>query len=121
MTFQVDGVDLTPYIASGGIQWTRNDVDGTNAGRAMDATMYRDRVAIKFKFTITCRPLTMSEAATVLSAIEPEYVSVTYTNPMTGSDTTGEAYSNNVPATYLFKDKSGTEWWTGITFPLIER
>ena len=43
MVFKINGTDITPYIANGGLQYTRNDLDGPNAGRALDGTMYRDR------------------------------------------------------------------------------
>nr|DAT70870.1 MAG TPA: hypothetical protein [Caudoviricetes sp.] len=58
MVFKINGTDITPYIANGGLQYTRNDLDGPNAGRALDGTMYRDRVATKDKWTVNCRPLT---------------------------------------------------------------
>ena len=32
-------VDITPYIAHGGIKWSRNDVDGPNAGRMQNGEM----------------------------------------------------------------------------------
>lgn len=120
MVFKIDGTDITPYIANGGLQYTRNDLDGPNAGRALNGTMYRDRVATKDKWTVNCRPLTAEETATVLSLIEPEYVEVTVTNPKTNSLRTFEAYSNNVPAQYLM-NINGKEYWTGINFPLVER
>ena len=31
----IDGTDITDFIASGGVQWKRNDIDGPNAGRAL--------------------------------------------------------------------------------------
>lgn len=120
MTFKIGNVDITPYIANGGLQYTRNDLDGPNAGRALDGTMYRDRITMKDKWVVTCRPLTSSELATVLSLIEPEYVSITVTNPKTNTLRTYQAYSNNVPAQFLMI-KNGVEYWTGISFPLIER
>lgn len=120
MQLVVNGVDLTPYIAHQGVSYTRNDIDGPNAGRALDGTMYRDRVTVKDKWTITCRPLTAEECSIVMQAIYPEYVTVTVTNPRTNSTRTFTAYSNNVPAQYLLKRK-GKEYWTGISFPLIER
>jgi hypothetical protein len=30
-------------------------------------------------------------------------------------------YSNNNPASFLMRKPDGTEWWSGISFPLIER
>lgn len=122
MTFKVNGVDLCPYIAKQGYKWTRNDIDGPNAGRTQgNADMIRDRKAIKIRLDITCRPLTDSEISTVLRAIEPEFVSVVYTDPMEGADVTKVMYSNNVPASFLMKRKDGTEWWNGVTFPLVEK
>ena len=67
----------------------------------MDGTMYRDRITTKFRFDVTCRPLTAEEASTVLSAIQPEYVELTYTDPVTNSTKTSTVYSNNIPAQHL--------------------
>ena len=123
MKITINGTDITPYLAKQGeaIKYTRNDIDGPNAGRAMDGTMYRDRVTVKDKWTITCRPMTTAECSTVLNLIYPEYVSVTINpHPLTGKSHSFQAYSNNVPAQYLIK-KGEKEYWTGISFPLIER
>ena len=123
MTLNVNGVDLTPYIAYQGVKWQRNDVDGPNAGRTLgNAYMYRDRVAIKKRLDCACRPLRAAEASIVLQAILPEYVTVDFSDPQEGVVLTGvEMYSNNIPATFCMTDTMGEEWWTGITFPLIER
>ena len=97
MVLKIDGTDIVPYIAYGGVKWQRSDVDGT------------------------CRPLKSAEASIVLSAIMPEWVSVTYFDPQKGSTVTKTMYANNNPASYLIKHPDGTEWWSGITFPLIEK
>ena len=120
MVFKINGTDITPYIASGGLKWQRQDIDGPNAGRALDGTMYRDRVAVKYRWDVTCKPLTSQETSIVLSLIEPEYIRVPYLDPVTNSETTSECYSNNIPAQYLM-NIGGKEYWTGITFPVIER
>lgn len=122
MVLKVNNIDITPYIARQGVKWTRNDVDGSNTGRSLEnALLTRDRVATKIRLDVTCRPLTANEAKTVLQAIYPEYVIVSYTDPMAGEVVTKTMYSNNVPASFLLKKTDGTEWWSGITFPLIER
>ena len=113
-------VDMTPYIANRGVKWNRNDMDSPNTGRTLDGLMHRGRVSTKIRLDITCRPLKASELSIVLTAIYPEYVTVTYTDPMSGT-VTKTMYSNNNPASYLFKRPDGTEWWSGITFPLVER
>ena len=91
----INGTDYTGFLkAAGGYAVKRGDVDGENAGReTMDATMYRDRIAVKMELTLACRPLTGAEARQLL----------------------------NDPAEFLFRKPDGTEWWQGIKFPLIER
>ena len=121
MTLTIGGVDMTPYIARKGFKWQRSDVDSPSAGRTLDGSLVRGRVATKIRLDITCRPLTASEASTVLNAIAPEWVSVTYNDPMLGRRTGVQMYSNNNPASYLMEKSDGTEWWDGITFPLIEQ
>ena len=119
MTFTVNGVDMTPYIKYKGLKWQRNDIDGDNAGRSLDAAMMRDRIAIKISWDVTCRPLTTSEAQIVLNAIKPEYVTATTLDPQDGL-VTRTFYSNNNPASYMMLDDDGIEYWDGISFPLIE-
>lgn len=112
--------DVSPYIANGGIKWQRNDIDAPNTGRALDALMYRGRIATKIRLDITCRPMTQAETQILLPLILPEYVWVQYTDPMLGL-VTKEMYANNNPATFLMIDEDNAEWWTGVTFPLVER
>ena len=115
MVLKIDGTDIVPYIAYGGVKWQRSDVDGEGAGRMLDGTLERNRMATKIRLDVTCRPLKSAEASIVLSAIMPEWVSVTYFT------VTKTMYANNNPASYLIKHPDGTEWWSGITFPLIEK
>lgn len=119
MTFTIDGVDMVPFIAYQGLKWQRSDVEAPDAGRTLDGLMHRGRVATKIRLDVTCRPLTADEASTVLNAILPEFVSVSYSDPMSGV-VSKTMYSNNNPASFLIQHENGTEWWSGITFPLIE-
>lgn len=121
MRVVIDGLDITKYIAFGGFKWTRNDIDGTDAGRTLDAEMHRNRVALKDRLDITCRLLLADEATIVLNAVQPEFVQVLYFSPMLGTEVTKTMYSNNIPATFCIRKPDGAEWWSGITFPLIEK
>ena len=86
MVVKINDVEITPYILEGNVQWKRNDIDEEEgSGRAIDGTMQRERIAIKDEWTVPCIPLTGPQAATVLSLIEPEFVKVTYTNPVTNT------------------------------------
>ena len=120
MRLTVNGVDMVPYIAYGGLKWQRNDVDGPDTGRSMDGKMHRYRVATKIRMDITCRPLTGAELQTILTTILPEYVDVSYDDPMYGH-ITKRMYSNNNPASFMIRKRDGREYWSGVTFPLIEQ
>lgn len=121
MVLTIDGTNIVPFIAYNGFQWQRSDVDGEGAGRMLDGTLERNRVATKVRLDVTCRLLKSAEVSLVLSAIMPEWVSVTYYDPQVGGVVSKTMYSNNNPATYQIKHPDGTEWWGGITFPLIEK
>lgn len=121
MHVAINGTDITKLIASGGLKWSRNDLDAPNSGRALDGTMIRGRVSTKIRLDITCRPLTSDELHMLLNLILPEWVTVTYDDPMYGT-VSMTMYSNNNPAEfYMIQPVTGEEWWQNITFPLIER
>ena len=120
MVLTIDNLNIVPYIAQGGLKWSRNDIDAPNTGRTMDGLMHRGRVTTKIRLDITCRPLTASELRTVLNAILPEYVTVVYDDPMYGR-VTKVMYANNNPASYLLQRPNDDDLWTNVTFPLIER
>ena len=119
MVLTVDGINIVPYIAFQGLKWARNDIDAPNSGRTLDGIMHRGRVGTKIRLDITCRPLKAEELRTVLNAIYPEYVEVTYDDPMMGR-VIKTMYSNNNPASYCILQPDGTEWWSEVSFPLIE-
>lgn len=121
MTLTIDGVDIVPYIAYNGFKWQRSDVDGSDSGRDLTGDLMRDRITTKRRLDITCRLLTNDEINLVLSSIEPEWVTVSYYDPMEGAVVEKTMYSNNHPASYQIKHPDGTEWWSGVTFPLIEK
>ena len=111
---------MTPYVAYGGFKWSRQDIDAPDTGRSMDGLMHRGRVATKIRLDITCRPLKAEELQIVLTTILPEYVTVTYDDPMYGL-TTKTMYANNHPAVFQLNKDDGRQYWSGVTFPLVER
>lgn len=121
MTFSINGFDITPYIAFGGLKYQRSDVDGPNAGRQQDGGLIRDRVATKIRWDVSCRPLTSEELSRILTAVEPEYVTLTYLDPLTNKVVSGTFYSNNIPASFMMRKANGVEYWGGVTFPMIQK
>ena len=120
MVFRIDGTDILKYVASDGLKYTRSDLDGPNAGRTLDGVMHRDRISSKIRWDVTCKLLKEEELAIVLSLIEPEFVTVEYTDLQTRQVVTKTMYSNNVPTSLAFAYDGGS-WWTSFTFPLIEK
>lgn len=111
--------DLLPYLAEGGLKWSRNDIDASDAGRDQSGKLHRARVGLKVRLDGTCKPLTAAEANVVLQAIKPEWLQVQYFDVQEGTNLTKKMYSNNIPATFLVQ-KGATQYWDGIAFPLIE-
>ncbi len=113
--------DLTPYIAFGGLKWSMQAIDAQGSGRdTQDGLMHRALIAYKVRIDCTCKPLEVTDASTVLTAIKPEWLEVVYFDPQTGSSQTKKMYSNNIPATFAIQH--GTkQYWSGIAFPLIEQ
>lgn len=111
--------DLLPYLAEGGLKWSRNDIDASDAGRDQSGKLHRARVGLKVRLDGTCKPLTAAEASVVLQAIKPEWLQVQYFDVQEGATLTKKMYSNNIPATFLVQ-KGATQYWDGIAFPLIE-
>ncbi len=112
-------IDISLCVKEGGLKWQRNDVDGPNAGRNIEGTMERDRVATKMRLDVTCILLTDSELQYLQQLIYPEYIQVQYYDPLWGMRNVW-MYSNNNPATYSHIDSKGVELWKEVTFPLIE-
>lgn len=116
----IGSTDIAAYIESGGLKWSLNDIDSSEAGRTMDGQMHRGRVTSKVRLDITCRPLRSQEARTVLTAVYPEYIEVAYTDPMLGP-CTKTFYNSSRTANIRQIYKDGQVLWSGIAFALIER
>lgn len=120
MQIMIDGTDITDFIAFRGLKWSRNDVDGPNAGRNMSGSMIRDRVGTKMRLDVTCRPLRNSEHQLLMNLLMPEFVSVYYDDPVRGTGTC-IMYANNHSSEYCMRKANGEEWWHNVSFPLVEK
>lgn len=118
---KIDGTDITDLVAYQGVQWKRNDIDGPNAGRTLSGLMIRDRVATKIRLDITCHILNQEQLRMLLNLLMPEFVTVTYDDPMDGL-VTRTMYANNNEVKFLKSlDNDSGELWSDVTFPLVER
>ena len=120
--FLINGYDILPFIKDRGIKWSRNDVDGDNAGRVLgNANMQRDRLAIKVRCDLECRPLGTAEIQRLLAAIEPVFVTVQQNiDPRIGTSTR-VMYSNNATVVIGTVYDDENDLYEDLTFPLIEQ
>jgi len=100
--------------------WGLQDVSLGESGRTDDALMHKNRVAQKRKLQIGYNGLTPEEASTILQAVNPEYINVTYFDLLAGEKQTRTFYVGDRSSPFKW-------WWDGkhiletLTFDLIER
>lgn len=112
--------DITPWIAWQGLTFSRNDVDGPNAGRDMTGYMHRGRVASKEKMNIQTVQLTRAQSSRLQTLLFPETIQVRVTPyPRTNAQQVLYMYSNNVKTTYVIHRENGEDLQS-LAFPLIE-
>lgn len=119
--FEVDGVDITPYMNWDGLKYGVNDLDSEEAGRTLDGIMHRSRVGTKIRWDVQVKKLTTPQIHTLLNLIRPEWVTVRCTDLALG-ERTYRAYSNNyaVETVGTGLDVDGEILWSEFSFPLIE-
>lgn len=115
--WQVDGTSMPcPSTWTFGVM----DISAAESGRTDDGLMHKNRIGQKRKISVGYNGATDDVVHTVLSAINPEYISVSYYDPLIGSNTTKSFYVG---------DRQGIVkwWWSGthiyesLSFDLIER
>ena len=127
MTFQIfnqntsQWVDILWAIKYQGLEGSRNDVDGPNAGRVIaDAKLDRDRLATKYKWNFTTAPITLAQAASIEALLMPEFFRIRTDYYTPGTNTVYTVYSNNVTKAYVIKKGNGREL-VKLSFPIVER
>ena len=111
-----------PLIEEGGLKFTYNDLDAPDSGRTLDGVMHRGKIGSKAKIEFKCWPLTPTQAASVLRALESQYVSVTTNiDPRSGGYATYTMYNSTRPVTaFVFDKKTGEGRWEDLSVSLVE-
>lgn len=113
----VDDVPVkTPSSMAIGFQ----DVSNSDAGRTQDALMHKNLVARKRKIDLSWSAPTPEEAHAILTAFYPEYVNVTYYDPLDGRNTTRTFYSGDKTAP-VKRWTVNNKLYESISFNIIER
>lgn len=113
----VDGVKIkTPSTFSWGLQ----DVSSSDAGRTQDALMHKNRIAQKRKIDLAWAMPTPEEAHAILVAFNPEYINVTYWDPLAGGRITKTFYTGDKTAPVKIWTVNNKRY-ESISFNIIER
>lgn len=114
---RVDGVDM-PNPSK--LQWGLQDISVGDSGRDDVGLMHKGRIGQKRKISLEWSAVTPSTASTILTAFNPEYISVRY------HDTLSNSWEVR---TFYVGDRTGNvKMWTvdsklyeTISFDIIER
>lgn len=113
--YSVDGVAVP---CPSGYKWKLEDISDSDAGRTEDTVMDKQRIGQVVGIELAWAAVTIEEAAIILKAFNPEYVTVKYLDAMEGKFVTSEFYVGNRSAP-LYNSTLGR--WEKITFNLVER
>lgn len=116
--FAINSVDYTTWIPSGGLKWSRNDIDASKSGRDKAGTMRRKRVTTKRKLSISLRPMPHAVMQAINTALDAETVNITYLDPILG-EVTKTFYGSSVESATMISQNGETLWNDG-KFNLIE-
>ena len=116
--FKINSVDYSDCIKSGGLDWSRYDLEKDGSGRSLDGYMHRHRIAQKRKLKLECVRLTDTRARQLAAALNAVTVSVTYSDMKDGT----------VTKTFYGTELNGGVWgelnnvlyWSDVNFELTE-
>ena len=112
---KVGGVDIP---CPSNYEWKMQDISSPNAGRTDDIKMQKMRIGQVRALSLQWDAPTLAEAATILTAFNPEYVTVECLDAMAGGFVTYEFYSGDKSGV-LFNTNTGR--WKKISFNIIQR
>lgn len=114
----IENVDGAFVASPSTFQWSLQDVSDPDAGRTEDGLMHKMRIGQKVKIQLSWNAVTTAVASTILTAFNPEYVSVTYLDPKEGSYQTKTFYVGDRSAP-MYNGTLGL--WSNISFNIIEQ
>ena len=101
--------------------WGLQDVSAADAGRTEDALMQKNRVAQKRKLTCSWDGLTPEEASELLTAVNPEYIDISYPDAMSGGTETRTFYVGDRSAPVAIWVGATGRLYQRVSFNFIER
>ena len=100
--------------------WGLQDVSDSEAGRTQDGTMHKNRITQKRKIDLAWSFPTKEETHAILVAFNPEYIDVTYWDPLDGEEVTRTFYVGDRSAPVKIWTV-GNQRHSTVSFNIIER
>lgn len=113
-------VDGREFKCPSKFKWKKSDVSASDAGRTDDTVMHKNRIGRARTLSLGWVNLTKEEIHEILTAFDPEYVMVTYWDPLDGDIVTKEFYTGDMEADVSWWAK-GRERYSSLSFDVIER
>ena len=118
MTNPIKSVDGKAIKCPSAYQWKLQDISDSDAGRTEDTMMDKKRIGQCVKLEIEWRNVSIEEAAEILTAFDPEYITICYLDAKRGGYVTSEFYVGDRAAP-LYNSELGV--WSKVAFNVIER
>ena len=99
-------------------KWKLQDISANDAGRTEDGKMSKMRIGQVVGIDLAWNNVDTETASTILTAFNPEYITVCYLDAKAGDYLTGEFYVGDRSAP-LYNAETGL--WSNITFSIICR
>ena len=93
---------------------------GDGGGIAKDGTEIVDLTRVRTVLSAACNPLTSAQLSKLALACKDDYVTVKYTDPVSGDDKTAEMIPELSAASKAL-DKGGLVYWQGVVITMRER
>ena len=116
---KADGTNV-PLPDPSEYSWGIQDVDADGTGRNQNGELFRDRVGIKRKLTLSWPPMKAAPMSTLLQAVDDVIFDVSYPDAMTGTTRKMTAYvGDRTDPMYSLIDV--VYQWNGLSMNFIER
>lgn len=114
----IRSVDGTAIKCPSYFKWKLQDLSSKEAGRTENGHMDKMRQGQIVGIDLKWQNITTEDAAKILQAFNPQYLSICYLDPKEGSYRTAEFYVGDRSAP-LYNSMTGR--WSEIAFNIIER
>ena len=114
----IRSVDGSAVACPSSYQWKLQDISSPDAGRVESGDMSKMRIGQVVAIELSWQNISTETASAILRAFNPEYISVSYLDPMAGKYLTAEFYVGDRSAP-LYSSRTGL--WSNIAFNIIGR